>query len=110
VLVVVGGIVTVNARAPTPELHEGVDRILAVYDVLRHDRARYVLVTSDAEEAPGLAKQLADWEVAPDRIMVDDRSRNAHEHATASRGRTHGLRKGPARRACDRPILRKSQP
>jgi len=84
VVVVLGGIATVDPTSLAPDFSEGVDRILAGYDVIRHDRARYILVTSDAEEAPALAKQLAEWGVAPDRIVIDDRSRNTRDNATRS--------------------------
>ncbi len=86
VVVVLGGLTDGEVTSPTgaPEFGEAVDRILAAYDVARGDRARYVLITSNTEEAHALAKQLADWGIAPDRIVVEERSRNTHGNAVES--------------------------
>lgn len=84
VVVLLGGVLNASSTPSTPEYSESVDRLLAVYDVLRLDRARHVIITSDAEEASVLANQLAVWGVARDRIVIDTQSRNTHENALRS--------------------------
>ena len=84
VAVVLGGLVASSSTLQSPEYGEPVDRLLAGYDLLRHDRSRYVLVTSDAKEAATLARQLVLWGIDPARIVVDDGSRNTHDNAVRS--------------------------
>jgi uncharacterized SAM-binding protein YcdF (DUF218 family) len=84
VVVVLGGMVGGGSTPQAPEFGEAVDRIIAGYDVVRHDRAKYILVTSDALEAPAMATQLGLWGTAADRIVVEDRSRNTRENAIES--------------------------
>jgi uncharacterized SAM-binding protein YcdF (DUF218 family) len=51
-----------------------------------------VVVTSDPAETPMLGKQLVDWGIAPDRIVLDGASRNTHDNAVQSAKilRAHG--------------------
>jgi uncharacterized SAM-binding protein YcdF (DUF218 family) len=84
VVIVLGGLVTVQGDKKAREFNEGVDRLLAAYDIIRHEGTRYVLVTSSAEETSVLSGQLADWGVPTDRIVVEDRSRNTRENAVNS--------------------------
>jgi uncharacterized SAM-binding protein YcdF (DUF218 family) len=84
VVVVLGGITSASSTPEAPEFAEGVDRLLAGYDLVRRNRARYILVSSDTEETRALARQLSDWGVASDRVLVDDRGHNTHDNATGS--------------------------
>ncbi len=84
VVVVLGGILNDSSTPSTPEFSEAVDRIIAGYDIIRHDRARYILLTSDTHEAHALAKQLVDWGVDPARIVLEEHSRNTRENALES--------------------------
>ena len=84
VVVVLGGVVGPGSTLAAPDFSEAVDRMLAGYDVIRHDRARYVLVTSDDEEAHTMASQFAAWGVDPERIVIEDRSHNTRQNATES--------------------------
>jgi uncharacterized SAM-binding protein YcdF (DUF218 family) len=83
-VVVLGGLVGPSSTLQSPDYGEAVDRLLAGYDIVRTDRARSILVTSDAKEAPTLARQLVLWGIAPERIVTDDESRNTHDNAVES--------------------------
>jgi uncharacterized SAM-binding protein YcdF (DUF218 family) len=68
-----------------------VERLLATYDLLRKDVARVVIVSGSSPTArPGtveanvLADQLADWGIARERIVLEDRSLNTRENAVFS--------------------------
>lgn len=85
-VIVLGGFV--NQGPDSPDYTEGVDRLLSAYDELRSGRARHVLLcggrltrdTPSAESAV-LERQLEAWGIAPDRIVIDDRSRNTRQNA-----------------------------
>jgi uncharacterized SAM-binding protein YcdF (DUF218 family) len=83
VVVVLGGIATVNAREvmDLPEFNDAVDRLVAAHELLRRDRARTILVTSEAAESHALARVLEQWGIAKERILVEDQSRNTRENA-----------------------------
>jgi uncharacterized SAM-binding protein YcdF (DUF218 family) len=83
-VVVLGGFTSSTSTPQAPEYNEAVERLLAGYDLLRRNRARYVLVTSDAQETQALANQLVDWGIDPARVVIEDHSRNTHENAVRS--------------------------
>lgn len=86
VVVVLGGLVDVNvtAFAGVTEYTGGVDRFLAGYDLVRRGRAGAILVTSGAAEAHALGRQLVEWGIAADRIVIEDQSRNTRDNAIES--------------------------
>ncbi|MGH7438879.1 MAG: YdcF family protein [Polyangiaceae bacterium] len=80
VVVVLGGMLPDRSTVGAPEYAEPVDRIVAGFDVVRRDRARFILISAEME-TPILARQLTDWGIDPERIVVEHRSRNTHENA-----------------------------
>ena len=93
-VVVLGGMVDVVTSRNTGEveLDEHADRIVRTWELLRDGRARSViisagnagLVAGQPTEAELLAALLVRWGVAPDRIVVEPRSRNTRENAVES--------------------------
>lgn len=88
-VILLGGMVERSSVAGRPAYNENVERLLVTYDLLRSNRARYALVSGGVLdpsvpsliEANVLAQQLLDWGIAPDRVIVEPRSRNTHENA-----------------------------
>ena len=90
-VVLLCGVVDLTATKPggPPALSEGVERLLATYDLLRKDQARVVVITGGAfdgdsaslTEASVLGRQLIDWGISPDRIILEEKARNTHENA-----------------------------
>lgn len=79
---------------------DAVERMLATFELLRSGRARFAIITGGApagstttDEARVIADQLADWGIAKDRLIVEDRALNTRENAVeASRiAREHRL-------------------
>lgn len=75
-----------------PSYNDSVERLLVTFDLLRNGRARSVIVSGgriDADdpivEAQVLGKQLEDWGIERERIILEDRARNTRENATESK-------------------------
>lgn len=93
-VVVLGGMIDPAAsdRSGELELTEAADRIVRATAVLRAGQARMVLLSGglitpapgERSEADRLAAYLRDEGIAPDRIVVEGRSRNTHENAVES--------------------------
>lgn len=74
------------------ELDAGADRVIRGFELMKGERARYVLLSGglprpqpgDVPEADRLAAKLGQWGVPPDRIVVDAASRNTRENAIES--------------------------
>jgi uncharacterized SAM-binding protein YcdF (DUF218 family) len=102
-VVLLGGLVDDRASATfgAPQYNEDVERLTVTFDLLRAGRAKQVIITSGAldasraevVEARVLAKQLTDWGIEPDRVIVEDQARNTYENAvfTAKLARERGL-------------------
>jgi uncharacterized SAM-binding protein YcdF (DUF218 family) len=102
-VVLLGGLVDDRATATfgATQYNEDVERLLVTFDLLRAGRAKAVIITSgaldasrtDVVEARVLAKQLTDWGIAEDRIVIEDQARNTHENAvfTAIVAKERGL-------------------
>jgi uncharacterized SAM-binding protein YcdF (DUF218 family) len=90
-VVVLGGLVDGRASASsgTPAYGDGVERLMAAYDLLRTGRARYALLSGGRlspfdktdVEADILERQLEDWGIASERLVVEGESRNTRENA-----------------------------
>ncbi len=90
-VVLLGGLVDDRATATfgPPQYNEDVERMLVTFDLLRGGRARTAIVSSGAYdasraevvEARVIAKQLEDWGVAHDRVIVEDQAKNTRENA-----------------------------
>lgn len=104
-VVVLGGCLDPAAAEASgkPEFNEAAERFVEGYDVLRSGRASHILISGGTfdprpgalTEARALAAQLRAWGVAPERIVVDERSRNTRENAveTARIVRERGWRR-----------------
>ncbi len=88
-VVVLGGLVDqrINESSKTSNYSDGVERILAAYDVLRTGHARSALLSGgrirpeSGAEADALARQLEDWGIAHERLVTEVQSRNTRENA-----------------------------
>ncbi len=90
-VVLLGGVV--NDRAMSSHagvsFNDNVERLLATYDLLRRNKAKYVVITGgvpdstpdENNEAHVLAKQLVAWGIADDRILIEPKARNTWENA-----------------------------
>jgi uncharacterized SAM-binding protein YcdF (DUF218 family) len=86
-----GGVVDDRATLThhQPSYNENIERLLVTYDLLRTGRARVAVISggavdasrSEVVEARVLAKQLVDWGIAPERIIVEDQAKNTRENA-----------------------------
>ncbi|MBN1608429.1 MAG: YdcF family protein [Polyangiaceae bacterium] len=72
--------------------NENVERLLVSYDLLRAGRAKNVIVSGGyawsgdrVNEARVLGRQLEDWGIAHDRVVLEPRARNTHENAVESK-------------------------
>ncbi len=106
VVVVLGGVADLAAMRESGqiELTEAVDRISQAAILLRTGKARMALLSGGTvfprpgdppPEAEVLAGWLRDQGIEPDRIVVEDRSRNTRENATGSAAiiAAHGWRR-----------------
>jgi uncharacterized SAM-binding protein YcdF (DUF218 family) len=94
-VIVLGGGLDPDAteRSGRPEYNAAAERILRGYELLREDKARYVLLsggTLDTRpeavvEAQVLRRQLQDWGIDPGRIVIEGHSRNTRENALDSK-------------------------
>jgi uncharacterized SAM-binding protein YcdF (DUF218 family) len=92
--ILLGGCVSHGATQTwdMPSYNDSVERLLATFELLRNGRARSVIISggrSDADdpivEARVLGKQLEDWGIERDRIILEERARNTRENATESK-------------------------
>lgn len=96
VVVLLGGVSDERVSATMKEiaLNDNVERLTVTYRLLRDGRAKFAIVSGGTvesrlpegyREANLLAKQLEDWGIAKDRIVVEDRARNTRENAVFSK-------------------------
>ena len=91
-VIVLSGFVSDEAmrRYPGPSYGEGVDRMLAAFELLRTDRARAAILTGGGpgdttwSEAAVMRRQLTAWGVDPARLYEEPRARNTRENAVES--------------------------
>lgn len=101
-VIVLGGGLDPGAteRSGRPEYNAAPERILRGYELLREGRARRMLISGGSLdrrpqaviEAEVLARQLQQWGIAPERLVIEGRSRNTRENALESEKlvRAHG--------------------
>lgn len=81
-----------SRKSGETEFDAAADRVIRAMELMRAERARYVLLSGDTArprkgdvpEADRLAAKLGQWGVPPDRILVDASSRNTRENAIQS--------------------------
>ncbi|HLM45232.1 MAG TPA: YdcF family protein [Myxococcaceae bacterium] len=93
-VIVLGGMVDADAteRSGLPEYTHPVERILRGFELVRDGRVPQVLISGGTlDTRPGalveadiLSRQLQLWGIAPERIVVEGRSRNTRENAVES--------------------------
>jgi uncharacterized SAM-binding protein YcdF (DUF218 family) len=93
-VVLLGGIVDEEASAASGQAsyNENVERLVVTHRLLRDGKARVAILSGAAMypslaawgEAVMLARQLEDWGIAKDRIIIEDRARNTRENAVFS--------------------------
>jgi uncharacterized SAM-binding protein YcdF (DUF218 family) len=94
-VILLGGVVDEEASAKSgqPSYNENVERLVMTHRLLRDGKARVAIVsggTIDPKlaaygEAAMLARQLEDWGIPKERIIIEDRARNTHENAVYSK-------------------------
>lgn len=94
VVVVLGGLVEDAPTRATGELQVSgaAERLLRGFEVVRSGHARHLLYScgllgpkpGDVAESTLAVRQLAAWGIAPDRLVVEERSRNTRENAVES--------------------------
>jgi uncharacterized SAM-binding protein YcdF (DUF218 family) len=92
-VILLGGAVERATLPGKPSYNDNIERLLATYDLLRTDRARFAIVSGGAVdsavlepvEGDVLGRQLVEWGVEAERVIVESRSRNTHENAVESR-------------------------
>lgn len=93
-VVLLGGVVDeeVTARSGQPAYNENVERLLVTYRLLRDGKAKVAIVsggTMDKRfagfgEADALGRQLEDWGIAKDRIIIEGAALNTRDNAVYS--------------------------
>jgi len=102
-VVLLGGVVDEEAMAASgqPAYNDNVERLVMTHRLLRDGKARVVIISGAAldprvpqfGEAVVLGRQLEDWGIASDRILLEDRAKNTRENALYSQeiARARGL-------------------
>ena len=90
-VVLLGGVVDeeVSAVSGQPSYNDNVERVIMTHRLVRDGKARVVIVSGGTEnatysatsESAMLARQLEDWGLAKERIVLEDRAMNTHENA-----------------------------
>lgn len=92
-VIVLGGFVDEEATVESglPTFNDGVERMIMTHKLLREGRARSVIVSAatnpaypEAGEAAVVARQLEDWGIEKERIIIEDRALNTRENAVYS--------------------------
>ena len=93
-VVLLGGVVDEEAAAKSgqPSYNDSVERLVVTHQLLRDGKARVAIVsgaTMDPKfaahgEAVQLGRQLEEWGIAKDRIIIEDRALNTRENAVNS--------------------------
>jgi uncharacterized SAM-binding protein YcdF (DUF218 family) len=94
-VILLGGVVDEEASAKSgqPSYNENVERLVMTHRLLRDGKARVVIVsggTIDPKlaaygEAVMLGRQLQEWGIPKERIIIEDRARNTRENALYSK-------------------------
>jgi uncharacterized SAM-binding protein YcdF (DUF218 family) len=92
VVVLLGGTVApFGATRDQVSWGDNVDRLTVTYDLLRTGAAQVAIVSGGSlgpglpTEAEFLARQLIDWGIAPERVIVESKARNTTENARYSK-------------------------
>ncbi len=93
VVILLGGVVEDRIQTTWGEraFNDDSERLLETYDRLRQGKARYAILsggpvseTRKLVEARALADQLVAWGIDPERLVLEEHSRNTYENAVDS--------------------------
>lgn len=102
-VILLGGISDeeVNAESGQPAYNDNVERVIMTHRLLRDGKARVAIVSAGTlhpelaayNEAVILGRQLEDWGIAKDRILIEDKALNTRDNAVYAQqiARAHGL-------------------
>ncbi len=88
-VLLLGGVVDedATARSGQPAYNDNIERLLVTFDLLRTNKARVAIISGAALDRPELGeavvlgRQLEQWGIAKERIIIEDRARNTRENA-----------------------------
>jgi uncharacterized SAM-binding protein YcdF (DUF218 family) len=85
-VILLGGVVDDNAMRTSHQIsfNDNVERLIVTHRLLREGKARVVIASGENPEAEVLGRQIEDWGISRDRIIVEGRARNTHENAVFS--------------------------
>ncbi len=93
-VVLLGGVVDEEASAVSrqPSYNDNVERLVMTHRLLRDNKARFVILSgatsnpkyADFGESAMLARQLEEWGIKKDRIILESHAWNTHENAVFS--------------------------
>ncbi len=89
-VVVLGGMFRSPAPGEPLILADGADRLALAFDVLSREEARFAILSGGAPlggeaEARAMQRQLLAWGIAPDRLLLEERSFNTRQNALFTR-------------------------
>lgn len=98
-VIVLGGLVNGRAEmsAGQASYNDNVERLLAAFEMLRGGRARFAILSGGPIDPPRdaliegevLKAQLIAWGIAPERLLVEGRSKNTRENAVETARLVH---------------------
>jgi len=85
-VILLGGVVDDNAMRSSHQIsfNDNVERLIVTHRLLREGKARVVIASGENPEAAVLGRQIEDWGIPRDRIIIEGRARNTHENAVFS--------------------------
>ncbi len=94
VVILLGGVVDERIVFETkqPAYNENVERLVVTHRLLQENKARFAIVSGgpvsrdlhEYSEAVVLKKQIVDWGIDPNRVIVEDAAKNTRENAVFS--------------------------
>ncbi len=86
VVILLGGLVDDRAMKSSGQIsyNDDVERLIVTHRLLRDGKARFAIVSGLSPEADVLARQIEDWGIAHERVILEPRARNTRENALFS--------------------------
>lgn len=85
-VILLGGVVEEDAMKSSGQVafNDNVERLIVTHRLLRDGKARVAIVSGETPEADVLARQLEDWGIEANRVILEPRARNTRENAVFS--------------------------
>ncbi|GAC1533306.1 MAG: YdcF family protein [Polyangiales bacterium] len=82
-VILLGGVVEERAMKASGQIafNDSVERLIVTDRLLREGKARVAIVSGLSPEADALARQIEDWGIPKERVIVEPRARNTRENA-----------------------------